>query len=794
MSRSYRFGDYRVIPAQRELWHRERLIALPPHVFDCLTYLLEHRERAVGRDELVAAVWGKTQVSHTLLGQTILRIRRELGDDAQDQQTLRTIPRFGYRWLAAVDVSEDTSITAISPAAPTTPADPVLSADITPQSIAPAGAVRKAAFVPRVARWLAAATLLVLAIAAVLIYRSSGPPTQRMPNNPAADVVSAVLPAAIEPGGESAWMRLGVMDMVATRLRSSGLPSVPSEDVVALLKAPPANRSADVREAMAAKLLITPRVEHASGSWQVYLDADDGDGGRYGVEAKAADVGIAARSAADKLLVALGRHPESNTLGDKSNQTLMRRIDAAVLADDPESARALIGQAPAEDQHSPDLRLRLAKIDFRGGRLDAARERLQTLLAEAPAESAPVLRASILNGLGAIAIRSDQPQQAELAFGEAIGLLESRAEPAQLGQAYLGRASAAVGQRRYEAATADYARARIALRQANDTLALIRVAANEGFVDLDQGRVAQALPQLSNATEGFQRWGALNEAIITYVGQIGCYLALLDNAAAMRAADAAELLAQRIENPDTLESLALARASALAAVGRLRESRELLDRMRRTSRDPIAIAAAGGILARLELEAGHAAVASELAASAVRVLEGQGYGRWRADAWLTQVRAAIGAGDQHRSADLIRALAAWSVESGEPRARFVEALARAELALGFGEAQWRAAFEAARDLASGTALPYEIAAAANSYAQGLLAQGDLTSAEVEVGRVTRWSDQDFRCALLEARLYAALGRGEAHQAALARVSHLAGERQIPDAVRARPISTRAASH
>jgi hypothetical protein len=90
-------------------------------------------------------------------------------------------------------------------------------------------------------------------------------------------------------------------------LRSSGLPSVPSEDVVALLKAPPANRSADVREALAARLLVTPRVQQSDEQWQVSLDADDGGGQHYAVEARARDVAAAARAAADKLLVALGR-------------------------------------------------------------------------------------------------------------------------------------------------------------------------------------------------------------------------------------------------------------------------------------------------------------------------------------------------------------------------------------------------------------------------------------------------------------------------------------------------------
>src|SRR3954468_19481804 len=118
MSRSYRFGEFLVNPASRELWRGQRLVALPPPVFDCLSYLLEHHERAVGRDELVAAVWGKTEISDTLLGQTVLRLRRELGDDAREQRLLRTIPRFGYHWVAPLEIGASEIVAEISATPP----------------------------------------------------------------------------------------------------------------------------------------------------------------------------------------------------------------------------------------------------------------------------------------------------------------------------------------------------------------------------------------------------------------------------------------------------------------------------------------------------------------------------------------------------------------------------------------------------------------------------------------------------------------------------------------------------
>jgi DNA-binding winged helix-turn-helix (wHTH) protein len=799
--RSYRFGEYRVDPALREVWCRERLIALPPHVFDCLAYLLERHDRAVSRDELVAAVWGKTEVSDTLLGQTVLRIRRTLGDDAKDPQILRTIPRFGYRWVAPLTVVErdgsshapgayavEVAAAAVAVSAEHTDADTSAHFE-SGTSSTPASPPLAVSSARRVA-WIVGAALVAAVALSGWYFR--GATRARVAMNEAP--ISAVVPAAIEPGGDSAWMRLGVMDVVAGRLRSAGVPSVPSENVVAWLNAPAAQRSGTLREALAAPLIVTPRVRRTAASWQVDLDADDDAGQHYVVQASAGDATVAAREAADKLLVALGRSAVASQSEGAPEALLLRRIDAAVLADDPDTAHALIAAASPSEQQSAEVRLRLAKIDFRGGRLAAARTRLVALLDEVAPRNDPLLRASVLNGLGAVAIREDHPAQAEKHFAEAVALLEPLTSPAELGKAYLGRAAAAADQRHFDAAAADYARARIAFRQANDTLALIRVAANEGFVDLERGQPAQALPQLVAATEGFQRWGALNEAIMTSIGQIGCHLALLDGRSAIAVADAAEGLAQRIENASTRESLALARARALAAVGRLREARDVLDRLRSTSADPVLVGAAGGVLARLELDRRNAGIAADLAERAVAQLDVPNMAVLRADTWLTEVRATLLSADAARAANVASALEGWAGQTDLRRALLFSRLARAEYGHRFGDGKdWRAAFDTVRDLAGQGASPYELAMVAESYAEALLAEGDVAAAAVEVGRLSRWSEQDFRCAVLEARLYAAMGRDEARQTALARARALAGERAIPDDALTPAIGTNAAS-
>ena len=275
--------------------------------------------------------------------------------------------------------------------------------------------------------------------------------------------------------------------------------------------------------------------------------------------------------------------------------------------------------------------------------------------------------------------------------------------------------------------------------------------------------------------------GALNEVIYTYIGQINADLALLDATGALRAANAAAEIAPRIDNRATQTSLALARARALAAAGQLRAAHEILIELH-AGTEPIAAAAAAGVLARLASQAGEPG-ARDLAQQAVDALDAASYAHLRAEAWLVAVRANLD--DAARAERSISALERWAEQSGAARAQLMAHLARAEFFVHFGSAQqWRDAYATATAAAAQNGVPSEVAAVATSFADTLLDHGDTQAAAVEVGRVTRWSEQDFDCAVLEARLYGALGHSEAQQMALARARALAGERSIPvDALR-----------
>src|SRR5690349_9596903 len=109
------FGQFRFVPKARELTRAGVPVELPRRSFECLEYLVRHRDRAVHRDELVEAVFRRPNVSDAQLGQVVLRTRRALDDDGALQRVIRTVPGHGYRWVAPVDVVAADAAPAAAP-------------------------------------------------------------------------------------------------------------------------------------------------------------------------------------------------------------------------------------------------------------------------------------------------------------------------------------------------------------------------------------------------------------------------------------------------------------------------------------------------------------------------------------------------------------------------------------------------------------------------------------------------------------------------------------------------------
>lgn len=285
----YAFDGYRLAVGPRELSRGGRILAVPLRVFDCLVYLVEHRDRAVGRDELVAAVWGRVDVSDAQLGQIVLRARRVVGDDGNGQRLIRTMPKFGYRWMAPVEVSAADARTAGQRDAPT--------------ATAAASGVVQPARSPR-KPLLALLASGLLAATAFGMARPRGDTDIAIPGGQAA-IVSPVDVAA-RPGEE--WIRLGGMDVLAARLRAGGLQVPASDGMLALLASSDgAGADARLRRIDPAAWIVRARLIATDLGWRADLAATSADGGALQAGSVGREPLTALRQAGDRLLVQLGR-------------------------------------------------------------------------------------------------------------------------------------------------------------------------------------------------------------------------------------------------------------------------------------------------------------------------------------------------------------------------------------------------------------------------------------------------------------------------------------------------------
>lgn len=103
----YRFGAYSLDPNAHWLRHNGATLDVPKRVFVCLSYLIEHRRRAVARDELIREIWRHENVSDHQLAQVVLAARKLIGDDGQLQKQIRTVTGVGYHWVGVVEELPD---------------------------------------------------------------------------------------------------------------------------------------------------------------------------------------------------------------------------------------------------------------------------------------------------------------------------------------------------------------------------------------------------------------------------------------------------------------------------------------------------------------------------------------------------------------------------------------------------------------------------------------------------------------------------------------------------------------
>ena len=260
--------------------------------------------------------------------------------------------------------------------------------------------------------------------------------------------------------------------------------------------------------------------------------------------------------------------------------------------------------------------------------------------------------------------------------------------------------------------------------------------------------------------------------------EIDANLQLLNPRAAMSAAD-------RGYGPDAPQFLAadsafaFQRVRALMGNGRVSEARNLINTLA-DQKDAKRHAMLAALEAELDLNAGNATHALQLANAGLAELSDLEFASVRASTSLVAIRALHAMGRNQDAAREVAKLAEFAEKAGVDDVRVHARLAAAEQA--WSERRMEAAVavydQALRD-ASAQGVPANVAEVAVSYGNALVDGGELSGAASVVGQVARWADRDFDCALLQARLFRAIGQREPWHAALERARSLAGERPIP---------------
>jgi tetratricopeptide (TPR) repeat protein len=98
---------FRLDAAQGVLFRDGDRVVLVPKAVELLRALAERAGRVASKAELMAAVWPDVNVEEGNLAKLVFTLRKELGEDA-----IETVPRRGYRLVAAVQLGEPPSTVA----------------------------------------------------------------------------------------------------------------------------------------------------------------------------------------------------------------------------------------------------------------------------------------------------------------------------------------------------------------------------------------------------------------------------------------------------------------------------------------------------------------------------------------------------------------------------------------------------------------------------------------------------------------------------------------------------------
>jgi TolB-like protein/Flp pilus assembly protein TadD len=99
---AFSLGDWLVEPSLNRLTRAGEVHHLRPRLMDLLVYLAQHPGQVVTKDQLLEEVWHQRFAAESVLSRSVAELRQLLGDEVQRPRVIETIPKRGYRLVAAV--------------------------------------------------------------------------------------------------------------------------------------------------------------------------------------------------------------------------------------------------------------------------------------------------------------------------------------------------------------------------------------------------------------------------------------------------------------------------------------------------------------------------------------------------------------------------------------------------------------------------------------------------------------------------------------------------------------------
>jgi adenylate cyclase len=104
---SFFVGDWLVDPRSNTIVRNGESKHIEPKAMRVLTLLVSNAGQVVTREELEDVVWANMIVGPDALTNTVIKLRRALGDEAKNSRYIETIPKTGYRLIATVREAEE---------------------------------------------------------------------------------------------------------------------------------------------------------------------------------------------------------------------------------------------------------------------------------------------------------------------------------------------------------------------------------------------------------------------------------------------------------------------------------------------------------------------------------------------------------------------------------------------------------------------------------------------------------------------------------------------------------------